>query len=261
MKYFFNFFIVIAFLFLNRSLSSSDSGFYTVNPGNFSVKVYSENISRYRITSEDSGFTLPDTSTQKILVGNRESSGYKITLESGKIQNNLKPDNTDFSGFLSDSRLLNLDDPEIKKIKLKFYNLKDKVNAVEKFVYNYISNKVFGIPIISASEIIKNKSGDCTEHTVLAVSILRSLGIPARAIAGMLLSEEFEGRKNVFVYHMWAEAFVNGKWILADATRPGQKHPNLYIAFAFHHLQTEMPLSYLKAISAMKTFSVEYLDK
>jgi hypothetical protein len=261
MKYILNLFILIIFFFFNRYLISSESDFYTVSPLNLPVKVYSEHISRYCITSRDSEFTLPETSKQKILGSCNENSIYKIILECGNIQNNLKEINYDFSSYISDSRLLNLYDPEIQTIKSKFIYSKDKISDVEKFVYNYISDKTIGIPIISASEIIKNKSGDCTEHTVLAVSILRSLGIPARALIGMVLSEEFEGSRNVFVYHMWAEAFINGKWVPVDATRPGQKHHNLYIAFAYHHLQTEMPLSYLKAVSAMKTFSVEYIDK
>jgi hypothetical protein len=51
---------------------------------------------------------------------------------------------------------------------------------------------------------------------------------------------------------MWAEAFHDGRWILVDATRPRDIHPNRYIAFAYHSLQTEMPLSYFRAISAIR---------
>jgi transglutaminase-like putative cysteine protease len=252
--------IIIPLLFFSLSLNSFESVFYTVSPVNFSSKVYSQKKSIYRITSRDSEFSLPETSTQKILSSSYENSVYIITLESGDIKNYVNVNKDASASYLSDSRLLNLEDPETQKIKSNFNNSKDIINDVEKFVYYYISNKTTGIPIISASEIIKNKSGDCTEHTVLAVSILRSLRVPARALAGMILCEEFDGSRNVFVYHMWAEAFVNGRWILVDAARPGQKHANLYIAFAYHHLQTEMPLSYLKAVSSMKTFSVEYIE-
>ena len=72
-----------------------------------------------------------------------------------------------------------------------------------------------------------------------------------------MLVKKFMGRQNVFVYHMWAEAFVRGRWMLIDSTRPGTEGLNRYIAFAYHHLKTEMPLSFLKALASMKEFSVE----
>jgi transglutaminase-like putative cysteine protease len=255
-------FIIITLLFLNIDfLFSQESSFFFVNLKNFSNKVYSERTSRYRMLSSNSEFTLPDTCNQKIISHRNKNNIYTVLLQTGN--NNLiggKPETENNTIYLSDSRLLNIDDPEIQKLKSSFKNSKDIISDVEKFVYNYISNKTMGLPIISASEIIQNKTGDCTEHTVLAVSIFRSLGVPARALMGMLLSEEFEGSKNVFVYHMWAEAFVNSKWILVDAANPGLKHSNRYVAFAYHHLQTEMPLTYLKAVSAMKSFSVEYVE-
>jgi transglutaminase-like putative cysteine protease len=260
MKFIFILCIIIPIIFFRQSLNSLEPAFYTIIPINFSNKVYSQEISKYRVILNNSEFTLPDTSTQKILGSTNGNPVYNITLESGNIQSNSNVKKDAYANYLSDSRLLNLDDPEILKIKFNFNNSKDIINDVEKYVYDYISNKTIGIPIISASDIIKNKSGDCTEHTVLAVSIFRSLRVPSRALVGMILSKEFGRSRNVFVYHMWAEAFVNDKWILVDATRPGQKHTNLYIALAYHHLQTEMPLLYLRAVSAMKTFSVEYVE-
>lgn len=260
MKNFFIIYTALTLLLLNWPLHSLENAFYTVTLTNFSGKVYSQDTSRYRIISNDSEFTLPETSTQRILKSSLENSICQVTLESGNIRNIVDEKKETYAKFLSNSRLLNLDDPEIQKIKSGFKNSKDIINDVEQFVYKYINDKSIGIPLMSTSDIIKNKSGDCTEHTVLAVSILRSLGIPARALVGMILSAEFGGIKNVFVYHMWAEAFVADRWILVDAANPGVKHANRYIAFAYHHLQTEMPLAYLKAVSAMKNFSVEYLE-
>jgi transglutaminase-like putative cysteine protease len=257
------FFLIILLIILTIDLSSSQElTFFTVYLKNFSGKVYSEKTSKFKIDSKDSDFILPDTSNQKMISQGRKNNIYNVLLQTGNNYDlhSGKPKTETNANFLTDSRLLNIDDPEIQKLKPEFKNSKDIINDVEKFVYNYISNKTIGLPIISASEILKNKTGDCTEHTVLAVSILRSLGVPARALMGMLLSEEFDRNKNVFVYHMWAEAFENGKWILVDAANPGVKHANRYIAFAYHHLQTEMPLSYLKAVSAMKSFSVEYVE-
>jgi hypothetical protein len=252
-------FCLVIIVFLNGPLFSFDSSFFCVTLKKFSEGIYSETQSKYKINIAGDGFILPDTSSQKILIKSKSDENYVLLIQTGKDMNQEK--NSVSSGnYLSDSRLLNLDDPELIKSKKKFSSSKNIVNDVEDFVYGHISNKIIGIPIISASEIYKNRTGDCTEHTVLTVSILRLSGVPARALIGMILSEEFEGNRNVFVYHMWAEAFIDGKWILVDSTSPGKKHENRYIAFAYHHLQTEMPLAYLKAVSAMKSFTVEYVN-
>jgi hypothetical protein len=75
----------------------------------------------------------------------------------------------------------------------------------------------------------------------------------------MLAVPEFMGKKNVFVYHMWVEAWHNGRWTLVDPSWPGEKHCNRYIAFAYHNLKTEMPLSFLKALSEIQDLRAEYL--
>ncbi|MFH0974800.1 MAG: transglutaminase domain-containing protein [Spirochaetota bacterium] len=240
--------------------AASDASFNTVPLAKYSDKVYSESASRFRILSGDSEFLFPETSTQKIISKGRTNNIYSFLVLTGKYDEAAKQKPGPAADYLSGTILLNTDDPEITRLKYLFKNSGKIIEDVENYVYKFISNKIFGIPIISASEILRNKSGDCTEHTVLAVTILRSLGVPARALVGMLLSKEFDGSRNVFVYHMWAEAFVNGRWVLVDAANPGTKYPNRYIALAYHHLKTEMPLSYLKAVSAMKSFSIEYAE-
>jgi len=249
--------ILLFFLLSLNTFSRTNDSIYSVRLENFSEKIYSETKSRFRLIMKGI-YKIPDTPFQKTL--NIESSTDQsiIAILAGDLDDETKESPVLPGSYLENTRLLNLDDPQIQSLKRRFSDSKDTLNDVEDFVYDYIKNKTIGIPIIPASEILKIRSGDCTEHTVLAVSILRSLGIPTRALAGMLLCREFEGRKNVFVYHMWAEAFVKNKWVLVDAANPGEKHANRYIAFSYHHLRTEMPLAYFKAVTAIKSLSVEY---
>lgn len=253
-------FIIIILIFIFKSiLYPFDPSFYFVPLKKMSNQVYIENKSKFKMIINDS-ISMPDTSTQRIIGNKQNKNNYYIVIETGNNIEFIKQKSGDNNKHLVNTRLLNMDDPIIIKLKERFKNSKNILDDVEKFVNGHINNKIIGLPIIPASEILKNKSGDCTEHTILAISILRSLGVPARGVMGMLLSKEFSGNKDVFVYHMWGEAYANGKWNLLDATRPGEKHANRYIAFAYHHLQTEMPLSYLKAVSAMKTLAVEYVE-
>jgi len=85
--------------------------------------------------------------------------------------------------------------------------------AARKFlewVYENVEKKpVISVP--SALEVLKTKVGDCNEHAVLFVALLRAVGIPARQCVGLVYVN------NRFYYHAWTEAFL-GSWISMDAT-------------------------------------------
>ena len=136
---------------------------------------------------------------------------------------------------------------------------KDFISKIENFVYNHITNKTLGIPLLPAANIMRQRSGACTEHSVLAIALLRKCKVPARAVIGAVLTPEFLGERNVFVYHMWVEAYINGKWELVDATSPGIKHPNRYIAFTYHSLKSAMPLNVLNAMGALSDVGITYI--
>lgn len=231
---------------------------YSVTVGGPVRRVYGETCSRYRISSSEKSFTLPDTPYQKVLRRDTGANGAVITVSAGR-NNSAGTENPECC--TANTRLLSLAAPEIQGLKMKFRDVPDKPAAVASFVYGHISRKMFGIPMLSAVQIYRGRSGDCTEHAVLTIAVLRALGVPARGVVGMLLSPDFGGRKDVFVFHMWAEAYYRGKWVLVDATRPHDLHPNRYLALAYHSLQTEMPLSYLKAVAAVRNLVVQYVPK
>ena len=115
------------------------------------------------------------------------------------------------------------------------------------------------MPLIPAALILKSKAGDCTEHSVLTIAILRSLKIPSRAVVGLILSEKFLTEENVFVYHMWVEAYENDRWVLVDSTRPDSINHNRYIALCYHSLKTEAPMEYLSAMSTVQNLNITML--
>lgn len=252
---------IVLFLFSILStpaLHSADPFNYTIQVRNFRPTVYSERNSRFRIESSDTEFTLISTSFQRIIGERARGQKKTIDIETGLIQK-VATTPEELSGYLKDTRFLNLSSPEITgaaaQLKIKDY----PVRAVEDFVYHLIADKTLGIPIVPAAQVYRIKRGDCTEHTVLTVALLRKLGVPARAVVGMYLSEEFLGKRDVFVYHMWAEAYWKGRWRLVDATRPGEEKLNRYIAFAYHSLKAEAPLPYLRAVAAIQDMTVEYM--
>lgn len=68
----------------------------------------------------------------------------------------------------------------------------------------------------TALEVLQNGAGDCTEHAVLVVALMRAAGIPARTVDGIVLAAD-GGGNGVAGYHAWAEIWL-GQWIGVDAT-------------------------------------------
>jgi hypothetical protein len=66
----------------------------------------------------------------------------------------------------------------------------------------------------TAADVIESGSGDCTEHAVLLAALARARGIPARVAVGLVYVEPDQK----FLYHMWDEVYVEGRWIPLDAT-------------------------------------------
>lgn len=96
----------------------------------------------------------------------------------------------------------------------------DKAEVIRAFVHRYVQNKNLDQGFATATEVAKTQSGDCSEHGVLVAAMLRGAGIPARVASGLLYVDQFAGQHNVFGYHMWAQALIDGSWVDYDATLP-----------------------------------------
>ncbi|MFO7567288.1 MAG: transglutaminase domain-containing protein [Enhygromyxa sp.] len=68
----------------------------------------------------------------------------------------------------------------------------------------------------TALEVLQNGAGDCTEHAVLVVALMRAAGIPARVVDGIVMASDIDG-SGMAGYHAWAEIWL-GQWIGVDAT-------------------------------------------
>jgi hypothetical protein len=60
--------------------------------------------------------------------------------------------------------------------------------------------------------VLKNMAGDCTEHTLLFVSLARALGLPARELTGVAHVDQ------IFGWHAWAEVHDGHQWVSVDPT-------------------------------------------
>ena len=119
--------------------------------------------------------------------------------------------------FLAPSPLVPFQDPAFDGLlrrlalapELSRWAIARRVNA---FVFDWITEKDFTVGFASALEVCHRPRGDCTEHGVLAVALLRRLGVPARGVTGWVGLGELLG------LHFWVEVRLKDRWIPIDPT-------------------------------------------
>jgi hypothetical protein len=108
------------------------------------------------------------------------------------------------------------DDPAIVKLaKETVGDEKDAWKAacrLEQFVNRYVVDKNYSTAFASASEVCRDRKGDCTEHGVLLAALCRAAGIPARVAVGLLY---FGG--GAWGGHLWTEVSLGGQWYAIDS--------------------------------------------
>ena len=95
-----------------------------------------------------------------------------------------------------------------------------KAAAIElmRWVYAEVDKRpVLSLP--NGLEVLRRLEGDCNEHTALYVSLARAAGIPARIAAGLVYTDQIDGRPALY-YHAWPEVHLGGAtpWVPVDPT-------------------------------------------
>lgn len=156
---------------------------------------------------ENSDFaSIPETCFQK-----KGNNTLTVSADAADCRNLPEASDTQ-PNIIEDSN-----NPEIvraaRKIVLGAPNQQEMVKRIAKFVYKHISNKNYNHGNMSAGEVLRTKSGDCTEHSALFAALSRAAGIHAKMVYGVVLNPGGE-----FFFHNWNEVFADGKWISVDST-------------------------------------------
>jgi hypothetical protein len=77
--------------------------------------------------------------------------------------------------------------------------------------------KEYGASADRATDVLRQLRGDCTEHALLSVALLRALGIPARRVDGVVYVQNSDGVPALY-WHEWVEAYVGSTWTQLDPT-------------------------------------------
>ena len=98
---------------------------------------------------------------------------------------------------------------------------------INTFVNRYLE-KAYGVSSDRATDVLATRKGDCTEHALLATTLLRASGIPARRIDGLVYMQAADGVPALY-WHEWVEAYV-GEWVEMDPTFDQQVADPTHIA-------------------------------
>ena len=167
---------------------------------------------------------------------------------------------TDLKPFLSSSVYLDTDDLLIQKLakkgKGKAKTSQEIANKLTKFVFRYMTNKNYEVGFATASEVARNKAGDCTEHSILLAALGRALGIPSRVVTGLVYADEFEDQKDVLVYHMWTQFYIDDQWVNLDSALGLVKCPADRITFSVDSLEEDIIASALPLMELINNLKV-----
>ncbi|KIG13423.1 Transglutaminase domain protein [Enhygromyxa salina] len=157
----------------------------------------------------------------------REGDRYQMTLRSTLPGPGFVPpklpltiSDPEVDRFLRPTAMAQSDDPNIIAAAAKIVggetNSMVAASLIVTSVFDSIDKQAGVRGSATASEVLRNAAGDCTEHAVLVVALMRAAGIPARAVDGIVFASD-KGGSGMAGYHAWAEIWL-GQWIGVDAT-------------------------------------------
>ncbi len=132
------------------------------------------------------------------------------------------------SEYLKPTRFIESDAPSIKKTAQLIAGDKKDVPEIAKALFYFIRDEIkysVYVPKLreqdnKATEVLRRRKGYCVQKAVLLVALARASGIPARLrfadIINFKVPEHIlKMRKGdrLFVYHGYAELFIEGKWV------------------------------------------------
>ena len=166
----------------------------------------------------DDDFDVPQSHRQIITKGKDNNLVMEIKrdfiIKNGKP---LLPDERKRS--LASSISIPSDNPKIIALATKIVGDAptdfEKVSRIVKWIFTNLE-KTMAKNSDNALDILDKKAGDCTEHTLLFVTLARALGIPSREVGGIAYMAGEKTPK--MAWHAWAEFHDGKQWLTADPT-------------------------------------------
>jgi len=163
------------------------------------------------------GFELPTSPRQSLERTGSDSGILRVTRERGQAASEpLTAEERE--RFLAATPTHQADHPDIVALARRIVG--DETDPVaqaerlEKWVYGNL-RKDSGADSTTALNVLDQRAGDCTEHTMLFVALARAVGLPAREVGGIVYAALDAPS---FGWHAWAEIHDGTGWVSVDPT-------------------------------------------
>jgi transglutaminase-like putative cysteine protease len=134
-----------------------------------------------------------------------------------------------------------------------------KAQAIERWVHEQMrpSN---AIGFATASQVLRERRGDCRQHAMLTAALCRAAGVPARTAIGLIYVREPK-RGPSLIFHMWTEVYAEGQWRGLDATLGKGRVSACHLKIVEHSWSDTRTLAPLLPVArVMGKVQVEVLD-
>ncbi len=195
-------------------------------------------VAGYRLSNVNlEGFDL-DGARQHFVAASGCLTVVREGDEAGSEVADLANPGPELTPYLAAEPLLQVNDDEIRALAGELAagraSVRSRVAAIVWWVHDNLE-KANVVSIPSAREVLAARRGDCNEHTVLAVALLRAADIPTRTVTGIALAD------GSFYYHAWLE-YWDGRWVTADPTWGQQPADVGHLRFVIGGLTRQMDI-------------------
>lgn len=195
-----------------------------VNPDFSLVRPRELRRAAFRLSVDDGRFPdLPETAVQRVERVDESTAIVRIDLD--RPGDEPAEAKTEAPG-IRHTPMIDGEDPRIVDLAERAAGEAEgddpaaRAEAMRRFVHGYMREVNLTVAMASASEVARQRRGDCTEHAVLLAALLKADGTPARVASGLIYARRFAGQRDVFGYHMWTQAWLDGRWVDLDPTLP-----------------------------------------
>lgn len=178
-------------------------------------------------------------------VERRSESSVRITLRNPVIpRRGITPASRLAPPPQTATRWMPLDDPILQRMAAAgaagHTDPGEICRRLETYVHSKMQRSPFSTTMLPADEVARSLRGDCSEHAILLAALFRVRSIPSRVVSGLVHTQKLYG----FTGHVWAEAWINGKWIPFDSTLSDESHRATHVKLA----HSDMPDSLTSSI-------------
>jgi transglutaminase-like putative cysteine protease len=163
--------------------------------------------------------------------------------------------------FLRATPTIQSDDEQVRKLALEIAGNEKDPLRIAALLVDWISSNLrqqYGANAATATAVLRQKAGDCTEHTVLFTALARAAGVPTRQLGGIMY---VEAPNATFGWHAWAEIHDGKGWIAVDPTWKQVRVDPTHVQFSFFgDDQDRNQLEWIQVLGSVK-IEVKKVDR